>query len=64
MVRERSLEPPEVRTKERNITIVVEYNTQIEIPEKWDNEQIKDYIKDNFIEISSEADLEIMEIEV
>ena len=46
MIKERRLEPPEERTKTRNIKLYVEYEGKIEIPEQWDDEDIKDYINE------------------
>ena len=56
--------PPEERTKERNITIYVEYSAEIEIPEDWDNEQIKDYISEERRYIIAEAEIENWEVEL
>lgn len=64
MIKERRLEPPEERTKTRNIKLYVEYEGKIEIPEQWDDEDIKDYIKEEYIYLINDLEYTIEDIEV
>lgn len=50
-------EPPEQRTKTIEIKIAVDYVTEIEVPEEWDRERIKEDIRENFREYISEAEI-------
>ena len=64
MIKERRLEPPEERTKTRNIKLYVEYEGKIEIPEQWDDEDIKDYIKEEYIYLINDLEYTIEDMEV
>lgn len=63
MIKERRLEPPEERTRKKNITICIEYKKQIDIPEEWDSEDIEYYIHDNLDEIISDSKSEVILME-
>ena len=58
--------PLERHTQEKNIKIYITIETTDEFPEKWDDEDIKLYIKTNINEYirNYDIDLKIDEIEV
>ena len=49
--------PPEQRTRTIEIKIAVDYVTEIEVPEDWDSDKIKEDIKENLREYISEAEI-------
>ena len=56
--------PPEEKTKTLDITVRVEYTIKdLEVPEEWDWEQIREYVSDNMSECLEEAKIEEYEIE-
>ena len=57
-------EPPEEKTKTIEVTINVEYKTEVEIPEKWSRERIYEDIKENISDYINNAVIEDYEIEV
>jgi phosphoribosylformylglycinamidine (FGAM) synthase PurS component len=57
-------EPPEEKTKTIEVTINIEYKTEVEIPEKWDRERIYEDIKENISDYINNAVIEDYEIEV
>lgn len=58
------LEPPEEKTKTIEVTINVEYKTEVEVPEKWDSERIYEDIRENVNDYINNAVIEDYEIEV
>ena len=43
-------EPPEERTKEITARVFISFDITCEVPEYWEYDEIKDYIKDNYDE--------------
>ena len=55
--------PPEIKEKSVSATVYVKYVLNFDVPEKWDDEQIKKYISDEFQNLDL-YDEEIQEIEL
>ena len=50
-------EPKEAKTRTIDVKISVDYVTEIEVPEDWDSNRIKEDIKENLREYISEAEV-------
>lgn len=57
-------EPNEKEYKTIEISINVEYKTEIEVPKKWDEERIYEDIKENMVDYINNAVIKDYEIEV
>lgn len=57
-------EPKEENMKEKNIKIWITIETEDRFPIRWDDDEIKLYIKENIDEYVKTSDLNIEEIEV
>ena len=57
-------EPTEKKEKEKDIKIYITLKTTDVFPEDWNDEHIKDFIKDTINEYINTCDIEIEEIEV
>lgn len=55
-------EPEEMETKHINAEVCVSFKLEFDIPEDWDNEQIKNYIKENINDFANYYDQEIEDI--
>lgn len=55
---------PEPKEEEKNIsaTIYVKYTLDTQVPKRWDDEQIKEYIKEEFNYLDFEKEIEEIEL--
>ena len=58
------LTPPEVLEKQISGSITLKFNFEDEVPESWDNEDIKRYIKENLGDYIDLSDIEEIEIDL
>lgn len=57
-------EPPEEKTKNVKVTLTVTVKHIIEVPENWDEEAIKEDIKENMDEYLTDSMLEDWEVDI